>query len=59
MLKKDLLQLCRSNVIPPQFRSFYESLLTETVMADDPDNINPDRDSDDSDSDDEMNNIDL
>ena len=39
LLKKDL------------FHSFYESLLTGTVMGDDPDNIDPDCDSGDSDSD--------
>ena len=39
LLKKDL------------FHSFYESLLTGTVMGDDPDNIQHDCDSGDSDSD--------
>ena len=51
MLKKGLLQLCPSNAIPPQFRSFYESLLTGTVVGDDPDNFDSDCDSDDSNSD--------
>ena len=37
MLKRELLQLCHSNAIPPQFHSFYESLSTATVMGDDPD----------------------
>ena len=51
MLKKDFLQLWCSNAIPPQFRSFYEHLLTGTRMDDDPDSIDPDCDSDDSDCD--------
>ena len=59
MLKKDLLQLCHSNAIPPQCHSFYESLLTGTVMCDDPDYIDPDHESGGSDSDTESNNIDL
>ena len=51
MLTKDLLQLCRLNAIPPQFHRFYESLSRETVMGEDPDNIDPDHDSGDSDTD--------
>ena len=51
MLKKDLLQLCGSNAIPPRFCIFTESLLTGTVMGDDSDNIDPDCDSGDRDSD--------
>ena len=41
MLKKDLLQLCRPNAVPPKFYSFCENLTTGTVMGDDPDNIDP------------------
>ena len=41
MLKKDLLQLCRQNAVPPQFHSFCENLTTGTVMGIDPDNIDP------------------
>ena len=41
MLKKDLLQLCRQNAVPPQFHSFCENLTTGTVMGIDPDNTDP------------------
>ena len=50
MLKEEFLQLCCSNAIPPQFHSFYKSLLTGTVMGNDHDNIDPDHDYGGSDS---------
>ena len=50
MLKEEFLQLCWSNAIPPQFHSFYKSLLTGTVMGNDHDNNDPDHDYGGSDS---------
>ena len=50
-MKNDLLQLCLSNAILPQFQSFYESLFLGTVMGNFPDNIDPDRNFGNSDSD--------
>ena len=53
LLRKDLLGLCSSNAIPPNYHEYYHNLSTDNVIGDDPDNIDSDLDHDAADSDNE------
>ena len=53
LLKKDLLGLCSSNAIPPNYHEYYHNLSTDNVIGDDPGNIDSDLDHDAANSDNE------
>ena len=53
LLKKDLLGLCSSNAILPNYHEYYHNLSTGNLIGDDFDNINSDLDQDIADSDNE------
>lgn len=53
LLKKDLLGLCSSNAILPNYHEHYHNLSTGNLIGDDSDNINSDLDQDIADSDNE------